>query len=896
MSEFPSFADFYAAVHGRDPFPWQDRLARQVASHGWPTEIGVPTGLGKTSAIDIAVWGLASQADRPARQRNLPTRIWYVVNRRLLVDAASDHVDRLTALLADPPLGPVTEVARMLRQIEGGITGVPLRSLRLRGGAVMSSRPSHPGQPAVVCSTVPMFASRLLFRSYGSSNRMWPVDAALAGIDTLVLLDEAHLSIPLVRLVSKLEECDASSAGVLRAPGMFTAGDGPSTLVAGGRSRPTLVSLTATGSESGERFDLDDEDLRHPVVAQRLSAAKATSVVDTTAARLATTIAEETNQAVANSATPIAVLVFVNRPSTAREVASRLDRRSAEVMVLTGQLREPDADAVRQRLLVPGVGLPAGPLAERERSLIVVATQTLEVGADLDADVVVSQTAGVRALVQRLGRLNRLGQRPHATCVLVHPVDAEPGLYGDEPEQVRRRLNDFDMPVDLGPAVIRRILGAPNDREPVVPELLPVHLWEFAKTSVPVPDAAPAEAFIEGITDDDHTVSVCWRRTMPVNGEPLYPSIGDGEWVEVPIREVRQFLAHNEADAWGRITADGANLEHVATADVRPGNRIVVNASIGGYSTSGWDPESAVSVVDLSPLLAKAVQLSRSTLEEVLDRHLEEEEFRWLTELDDPTVTNDVEAAISSRFATLLAVEAPELVCIPERATIDRIGAVAVPWLRWQTIESTRRVDALDELSIAASADLVGHLNEVGAVAESIARAVGLSDRETRAVHDAARFHDLGKADVRFQRWLGAPAGQVLAKSRMHAGRWRQARIAAGWPERARHELLSLQLLDRALEMGVEIDQIDLVRHLVGSHHGHGRPWIDISGAAAAMPTRVSINGVDVVAHTDTSQADWDQPERFRCLSERYGLWGLALMEAIVRQADHLVSAATEIQ
>lgn len=896
MGDLPSFVDFYTAVHGRAPFPWQDRLARQVAADGWPTEIGVPTGLGKTSAIDVAIWGLASQADRAAPERTLPTRIWYVVNRRLLVDAASEHSDRLAALLTDPPAGPMAEVAHRLRQIEGGVTGVPLRSLRLRGGAVMSGRPGHPAQPAVVCSTVPMFASRLLFRSYGSSNRMWPVDAALAGIDTLVLLDEAHLSIPLVRLVDKLDSCDASSAGVLRAPGTFVSGDGPATLIDGGRARPTLVSLTATGTESAERFDLDDDDLRHPVVLQRLSATKPTSVVDTTAAELAKSIAMEADSAVARSAAPIAVLVFVNRPSTARDVASRLDRHAADVMVLTGQLREPDADVVRRQLLTPGTGLPAGHLAQRERSLVVVATQTLEVGADLDADVVVSETAGVRALVQRLGRLNRLGERPHATCVLVHPVDAEPGLYGDEPAQVRRRLEECDLPVDLGPAVIRSILGAPNDREPVVPELLPAHLWEFAKTSVPVPDAAPAEAFIEGITDDDHTVSVCWRRTMPVGGEPLYPSIADGEWAEVPIREVRRFLSQHDANTWGRVTADGTAIEQIAGDDVRPGNRIVVDASIGGYSCSGWDPDSTTAVVDLSPMLTKTVELTRSSLTEVLGRQLDDSEVELLTDLDDETVTPDIEGAIGQHFAAVLEVDAPELGCTADRATLDRIGAKAAPWLRWQAVESARRVDALDELSIATSVDLMGHLGEVGSVAESIARAVGLGDREARAVHDAARFHDLGKADVRFQRWLGAPTGQVLAKSRMNPGRWRQARIAAGWPDRARHELLSLQLLDRAIELGVSVDQVDLVRHLVGSHHGHGRPWIDISDVAAAMPTRVSIDGVEVMADTDTSQADWDQPERFRSLCEQYGLWGLALLEAIVRQADHLVSAATEVQ
>ena len=48
--------------------------------------------------------------------------------------------------------------------------------------------------------------------------------------------------------------------------------------------------------------------------------------------------------------------------------------------------------------------------ATREHHLVVVATQTLEVGADVDAEFLVTEACGVRALTQRLGRLNRLGR------------------------------------------------------------------------------------------------------------------------------------------------------------------------------------------------------------------------------------------------------------------------------------------------------------------------------------------------------------------------------------------------------------------------------------------------------------------------------------------------------
>src|SRR5690606_14393303 len=94
-----TFERFFRAIRGVDPFPWQSRLASLAAEGAWPDVIGVPTGLGKTVAIDAAVWALASQAGTTPRERTAPTRVWYVVNRRLLVDGAYEHGRRLAAWL-----------------------------------------------------------------------------------------------------------------------------------------------------------------------------------------------------------------------------------------------------------------------------------------------------------------------------------------------------------------------------------------------------------------------------------------------------------------------------------------------------------------------------------------------------------------------------------------------------------------------------------------------------------------------------------------------------------------------------------------------------------------------------------------------------------------------------
>ena len=185
-----------------------------------------------------------------------------------------------------------------------------------------------------------------------------------------------------------------------------------------------MISLTATGDAArSDRFDLDGDDEAHPVVRRRLDAAKPLRV-DVVAGESANRLVEATVALIQDAPAPAACLVFSNTPKTARDTFERLGEKfpEAEVLLLTGLVREREAAQIRARILHPVQGMATARPADapRRHHLIVVATQTLEVGADIDAEYLVTEGCGVRALTQRLGRLNRLGRFPHARATYVH--------------------------------------------------------------------------------------------------------------------------------------------------------------------------------------------------------------------------------------------------------------------------------------------------------------------------------------------------------------------------------------------------------------------------------------------------------------------------------------------
>jgi len=81
------------------------------------------------------------------------------------------------------------------------------------------------------------------------------------------------------------------------------------------------------------------------------------------------------------------------------------------------------------------------------------------------------------------------------------------------------------------------------------------------------------------------------------------------------------------------------------------------------------------------------------------------------------------------------------------------------------------------------------------------------------------------------------------------------------------------------------------VLHLVGSHHGHGRPLFPSAEDPSPPGAHFEFDGEVFWTANGHGHTDWSAPERFRRLVDHYGPWGLAWLETLVRSADMSVSA-----
>lgn len=974
------FVTFFRSVHGHRPFDWQQRLVARVLDDGWPQVIDVPTGLGKTAVVDVGVFALAAQARLPADERTAPTRTFVVVNRRVIVDQTHERAKLLQAKLDKPDNEILIEVAERLRALTVG--EAPKRALqvvRMRGGVSWSWRwLASPNQPAVVTGTVDQYGSRLLFRGYGVGNNLRPIDAALTGTDRLLILDEAHLSWPFIETAETVDAHEQrAEAPVLPL------------------RRPAPVLLSATPpldlSRPREVFRFDPVSETSEIAQQRYTAQRLVRLVELRSAESKV----DTDSELANGLVRLAarlvrevprVAVVCNTVSLARRVFTLVEEQltgQADVALLIGRCRGIDRERINETWIRR---LSADRRNSDERPLVVVATQTIEVGADVDIDALVTEAAPLDALLQRLGRLDRRGSRGSSHAFVVHAPHrhSQDAVYGGatvrtwtwlseqacSPKPAALATLDFAAQrapsLEMGPMQLSGMLdpatrSALASEPPLAPVALIPTLDGWARTN-PQPDPdQPVAPFLHGFNRGQAEVLVCWRAGLPELREHgaleawtlelRSAPVGTHETVSVPIAEARQFLAgmpvEAGADIEGQRPADPREVteSHIAVAqapdgavrvadarDIRPGDLLVLDAKAGGHDSWGWtgqwEDNLVADVGDLesrcrrlrlrAEVIAGLLGVERSAIPIPAPDELDVDLGAVLDCIGDMAGSAAESDSTTADHARYLG-----RVCeaITERRPRDTvIGSPDQPY-RWRLVSGTRAVSPLPEAvgdgdgdedgEVAGSSsgsrpvDLNEHLCDVETRASQFAQQLGLSVAAIRAEALAGLAHDLGKVDPRFQAMLyggdrlrAEATGRKLAKSGMDPtdrDAFRRARQRAGLPAGLRHEAQSAALLavllDSAPELGEGLD-VELVHHLVTSHHGRGRPLLPGVTDPNPLELRAEVPGTaaSVSTPSDSLLVDWTGPARFRRLGARYGWWGLALLETVLRLADIAVS------
>src|SRR5262245_1053749 len=97
MSEF---AAMFEALTGHQHYAWQAEVFHSLVKGALPSNLALPTGAGKTSVIPV--WLLAL-CENPT----LPRRLFYVVDRRSVVDQVTNVIEQIAASLATPALTDV---------------------------------------------------------------------------------------------------------------------------------------------------------------------------------------------------------------------------------------------------------------------------------------------------------------------------------------------------------------------------------------------------------------------------------------------------------------------------------------------------------------------------------------------------------------------------------------------------------------------------------------------------------------------------------------------------------------------------------------------------------------------------------------------------------------------
>jgi len=895
---------------GHDPFPWQCELYDRFLSErtdNIPAVASIPTGLGKTNVI--AVW-LLGWLENPAR---LPRRLIYVVNRRTVVDQTTHEVTRLRKNLPSLSVPECPDLAIST-----------LRGQHADDGAWSAD----PSRPAVICGTVDMIGSRLLFSGYRIGFKSQPLHAGLLGQDALLVHDEAHLEPAFQKLVERIEQEQREFEKTTELPWP--------------KLRVMALSATSRGGREGAGtwLTLRDADHRHPEIRKRIDAPKALRLHPCGDEKKELVRGAVVERSLSHQDSGHAVLVFMRGVEDALDVREKIEKQKpGQTALLTGTLRGLERD----RLVRDPVFIRFLPESDRpddvppaEGTVFLVCTSAGEVGVNLSADHMVCDLSTLDSMAQRIGRVNRFGDRDDTRVDVIHPTDFgekkpdshrkatldqlaklpdfEPNIYGASPRALGELLDSLDEEE-------REAAFAP---EPVIPEASDILFDAWALTTIRghMPGRPPVAPYLHGVSEwEPPRTGVAWReevgRIVNEEGHGAKPSrflqdrYPPEELLEdYPIKP-HELLSDRPDRVYEALMTLIAKPKKSVSGEKR---QAALERALDNAEASVWliDDRGSVAATTLGDLLkddkkrvvarlADATVLlppsvgglsggmldgSSEDANDVADEwYLSEQrqECRRLRLWDD----HEPPAGMALLRTIDTDPDAEEAEPAEEESDSEDEDTGAATGSRkrrfWYWYARPRDAEDATPASIRP-VTWEAHTEDVVAWAKEFVGSLDLPNELKQAVILAAELHDLGKKREMWQRSIGNPNPRdwhAKPGKPENGPRWRPRRINP-----YRHEFGSLlDVLEGNGEHskrlnGLPVPLRDVVLHLIAAHHGYARPHFPKAKAVDPDYTQ-----------SEADEAVTETMRRYARLQRRYGRWGLAYLESLLRAADWAASA-----
>lgn len=914
------FGEFFAALNGGyDPFSWQEEVLDHICEHGvWPERINAPTGSGKSSVVDIHLFANALAAVGAAPR--VPRRLCVTVGRRALVDSQATRADKILGDLKDA-LADGSGEPDILRRVAKALQSFqtrndekgskPFETGHIRGELSNRNLPvTDISACAIIAATPDMYGSRALFRGYGSTKAARPRETALLAMDTVMVLDEAHMNRQLLHTTQRIAELQKREVN-LGVPTLQVVETTATPSTEDSDSTTLGVDIEAldkpNDKELHKRVYSHKELMLHPIDkwdGKPGNAPTVNAAVDAIMERLAHREAGE------SSKKAYTVGCIVNHVRTAISIKEALAKNKAlgkdEVQLLVGRKRPYDLENLQEDH--PNLFSTRGD----ESVKVVVATQTLEVGIDVDFADLVTELAPASSLAQRFGRVNRLGRRKDSKVVVIEPAssdlvkkDAPPyravdlsnayawleALNGAENPSVNPAAMVKNPPVQSSP---ERLLY----QRPEWPDLL-----EFSRTDENPYDEPDLDLWLHDSLDTETAMGgVIVRDNLPSNTSAAmeilktsYFAPNDRETFPANLKILKEILDYQdehgvkprkflyrqgETSLWQDAERGDENNQALAPGDVLILDTGSIPFTNQGIAVTQRELPSTKDKLEAVPF-PKDIELY--VYEKCADR---EEHFRKYLGLSPEEAAELLDSQASDG----------QKVIASELSTEAEGGQEVISWYAKVTNATEKKSvegsDIAQELVLAGPVLLDDHQNDVAERTRQLAENLGLAPEFSEALELAAKYHDEGKRDLRFQQMLGADLqADALAKSghRSVAEAYR-ARSRSALPRGWRHEQLSALMVAASPEKVGE--HRDLVLRIIGCSHGHGR-FSFAHDAGFLLKEGYLPEGTDYEALKEQATrlfnvGYWDN--LMEQTSRTYGPYATAYLEAVERAADAQIS------